>query len=163
VTVNPVEPTIPPELAVMLALPAETPVAAPDELIVATLVLEEDQATEEVKFSEVPSVNTPVAVNCWPVPVTMELPAGDTWMELSMPSTVSGELPLTVPEVAVMLVDPCPEAVARPEELTAATVELLELQVTLFVMFCVLPSLNVPVAENCWVCPMLSVGLKGET
>ena len=105
-TVNPVEPVIPPEPAVMVTLPAETAVASPEALIVVTLVLEDIHVTEDVKFSDVPSLKTPVAVNCWPVPLTIELFVGVTWIEVSVPSTVSGELPLTDPEVAVMVVVP---------------------------------------------------------
>jgi len=48
----------------MVTLPAETAVARPEALIVATLVLDDVHVTEDVKFSDVPSLKTPVAVNC---------------------------------------------------------------------------------------------------
>jgi len=52
------------EVAVIVAVPTLLVVASPVELTVATAVLEELQATELVRFSEIPSVNDPVAVNC---------------------------------------------------------------------------------------------------
>ena len=68
---------------------------------------------------------------------------------------------MTVPDVAPMVVVPAPELVAKPEPLTTATPLLEELQVAVAVMSCVLPSLNVPVAANCWVVPSAIDGLAG--
>ena len=67
-TENPVELATAPEVAVMFTLPAPSAFAVPAALIVATLVLEELHATELEIFSLDPSVNVPVAVNCWVVP-----------------------------------------------------------------------------------------------
>jgi hypothetical protein len=50
--------------------------------------------------------------------------------------------------VALMFADPIPTAVARPLEAIVATAAFEELQVTAAVRFCMLPSLNVPVAVN---------------
>jgi hypothetical protein len=50
VTVRPVEPLIPPEVASIVVLPAATPVAKPPLAIVATVVLVEPQVTELVRF-----------------------------------------------------------------------------------------------------------------
>lgn len=49
-TVRVVEPETEPEVAVMVALPAETPVASPALLMLATLALFEVQLTEFVRF-----------------------------------------------------------------------------------------------------------------
>ena len=48
-----------------------------------------------------------------------------------------------------MVVEPVPVAVARPAALIAATLTAKELHVAVLVRFCVVPSLNVPVAVNC--------------
>ena len=49
---------------------------------------------------------------------------------------------------ALMLLEPAAIPVAKPAELMVATPELEELQVAEVVRFCVLPSLNVPLAVN---------------
>ena len=50
--------------------------------------------------------------------------------------------------VALILADPTALPVARPPVLMLATAVFDELQVTELVRFCVLPSVNVPVAVN---------------
>jgi hypothetical protein len=50
--------------------------------------------------------------------------------------------------VAVMLLDPVPAPVASPLVLIVTTAVFDELQVAEFVRFCVVPSVNVPVAVN---------------
>ena len=47
--------------------------------------------------------------------------------------------------------------------LIVATVSVSELQWTVLVMFCMLPSVKVPVAVNCWVAPEGMVGIAGVT
>ncbi len=68
-------------------------------------------------------------------------------------ATVRVVEPLTEPDVAVIVVVPCATLVARPAPVPCATMvataTLDELQVTEAVKFCVLPSVNVPVAVNC--------------
>ncbi len=64
-------------------------------------------------------------------------------------ATVRVVEPLTEPDVAVIVVLPCATLVASPELLMVATAAVDELHVTVFVRFCVLPSVNVPVAVNC--------------
>ena len=79
------------------------------------------------------------------VPRAIEGFTGETVIELkaALP-TVSVVEALTDPDVAVMLVCPVPALVASPlvpaELLMVATGALLELQTTVVVMFCVLPS-----------------------
>ena len=53
----------PKRLAVMLAVPAATPVAAPPETMVATAEFEEVQVTADVSSCVVPLAKSPVAVN----------------------------------------------------------------------------------------------------
>ena len=84
-------------------------------------------------------------MNCCVVPRAIEGFAGDTAIDDSAAlPTVSVVEPLTDPSVAVIVVCPVPAQVARPlvpaELLMVATGALLELQFTVVVMFCVLPS-----------------------
>ncbi len=69
--------------------------------------------------------------------------------------TVNVALPETPPDVAVIVVVPPATALATPFVpdvlLMVATAVDDELQLTELVRFCVLPSLNVPVASNCAV------------
>jgi hypothetical protein len=51
--------------------------------------------------------------------------------------------------------------VANPAALIVAVAALEELQATEFVMFCVLPLVKVPVAENCCVRPAATEGFAG--
>jgi hypothetical protein len=59
--------------------------------------------------------------------------------------------PMTLPEVARMVVCPAPWVVANPEALIVATAVLVDVQVAVAVRFCVVPSLKFPVAVNCCV------------
>jgi hypothetical protein len=53
--------------------------------------------------------------------------------------------------------------VAKPSVVMVATVCVPELHSTVPVMFCVLPSVKVPVAVNCWLAPSGIVGIAGVT
>jgi hypothetical protein len=91
-------PATPPKLAVMVLEPTPIPVARPLDEIEAVPVLEEVQATIEVKSWVVLSVNVPVAVNCWVVPFGMLGVAGVTWMLVSVAAvTVNFAVPETAP------------------------------------------------------------------
>ena len=101
-----------------------------------------------------PSVNDPVAWNCWVVPSAIEGVAGVTAMDTSAAAvTVRVVLLVMALEAAMIFVDPVPIVVASPCDpvalLMVATVAVAELQCTVLVMSCVLPSVNVPVAWNC--------------
>ena len=64
--------------------------------------------------------------------------------------------PLYPGALAAIVVVPALKPVTTPEELTDATPEMAELQVTVLVIFCVVgcaPLPNVPVAVNCKVAP----------
>lgn len=67
--------------------------------------------------------------------------------------TVSVVEPTIAPDVAVMVVVPTPTAVASPAALIVAAEEEDEAQIAVLVKSCVLPSVYVPVAVNCWVEP----------
>lgn len=168
VTVSAVEPVTVPEVALMFALPVPVPVARPPVFIVATAGVSEPQVAEPVTFCVLPSVKVPVAVNCCVVPRAMEEPDGLTAIETKAAGTmVMVVLPLTEPEVALMEADPVATLVASPCEpvlLLMVTTEICdELQLTVAVRFCVLPSVNVPVAVNCCVVPRGVLGSAGVT
>ena len=123
---------------------------------VATLVADEVQTERFETSCVVPSEKFPVAVNCCWVPTSIVGPDGDTVIELSDALlTVKDALPETPPDVAVIVVFPAATALATPFVpavlLMVATAVDEELQLTELVRFCVLPSLNVPVATNCAV------------
>jgi len=114
-------------------------------LIVATAGFEEDQLTDVVKFCVLPSVNVPVAVNCWLVPRAIAELVGVTAIVTSTAGpTVSVVEPLIVPKVAVMVDEPMATLCASPWLgtllLMVALVVEEELHVTWVVMFAVLPS-----------------------
>jgi len=72
-----------------------------------------------------------------PVPDVVMVRVADPWVELP---TVRPVVPVTKPEVAVIVLLPADTPVAKPELLTVAMAVLEELQLTAFVTFCVLPS-----------------------
>ena len=91
------------------------PFARPPAAIVATLVLEEDQVTELVRFCVLPSVSVPVAVNCWVSPAVKEGFAGVTATDFSVgtntvivaaadlvPSATEVEVRVTVAELGTL-------------------------------------------------------------
>jgi hypothetical protein len=164
VTVNSLEPLTEPEAAEMFAVPCATLVAKPAELIVAVAGVPDDQVAVLVRFCVLPSVYVPVAVNCSVVPGAIDGVAGVTAIDTSVATVVvSVADPLTEPDVAVMVAVPCATLVARPVGVMVATAGVLELHCREPLMFCVLPSLNVPVAVNCCVIPSGRVGIAGVT
>ena len=143
-------------VAVTLLEPIWAPVATPPALMLTTVCVDEDQVALLVRFCVLPSLNVPVAVNCTLVPFAIEV-LGEVIVidcrvaAVTLSATVFEVIPLWV---AVMLLEPTAAPVARPAAVML-TVEMLELaQVAVFVRFCVLPSLNVPVAVNCVLVPL---------
>ena len=103
-------------------------------------------------------------MNCWVNPAAMVGFAGVTAMDTNVAVvTVKVVDPVTLPLVALMVVLPTFKADARPVVLIVAVAMLEDAHVTLLVRFCVLLSLYVPVAVNCWVSPAAMVGLAGVT
>jgi hypothetical protein len=170
VTVSCVLPLMVPEVAVMLALPVPTLVANPCVgtvlLIVPVVVVSDDHVTIPLRFCVLPSVNVPVAVNCWLVPNAIEGSAGVTAIETNAAAvTVSCVVPLMDPLVAVMLAVPVPSLLTNPGVvvLITPTAGVSELHCTVLVRFCVVPSVKLPVAVNCCVVPIGMVGIAGVT
>ena len=64
VTVRTVDPAMLPSVALMLDVPAATPVARPPAVIVATAVVADAHVTWLVRFCVELSEKVPVAVNC---------------------------------------------------------------------------------------------------
>jgi hypothetical protein len=163
VTVSVADPLTDPELAEMVTVPAATAVAKPESETVAIPFAAKSQVTEFVTSRELPSLKTPLAVNCWVVPAAMDADPGRTLIETRVAGiTFSVVEPETPPELAVMIVLPAPAPEASPEALMVATEATDELQFTLL-STCELPSLKVPVAVNCCPAPCTIVGADGVT
>lgn len=77
--------------------------------------------------------------------------------------TVTWVFPLIAPEVAVIVATPDLRAVAAPLTVIEAMLLGEELQATVLVMSCVVPSANVPVAVSCWISPIGTVLFAGVT
>src|SRR5271163_1264337 len=164
VTVSTVEPEIDDDVAVMVEVPTAAPVASPDALIVAVVVVPDDHVTVPVKFCVEPSLNVPVAVNCCVAPLAIEGFAGVTAIDCNVAAvTVSTVEPEIDDDVAVMVEVPTPAPEASPAALIVAVAVVPDDQVTVEVRFWVEPSLNVPVAVNCWVAPLVIEGFAGVT
>ena len=94
-----------PNVAVIVAVPGPTPLAAPLEVMVATAEDEVLQLTYVVKLRWLPSLNVPVAVNCWTMPEAMLEVAGLRAIDKRVAeSTVSWVKPLTEPDAATIVV-----------------------------------------------------------
>src|SRR5947209_6081776 len=77
--------------------------------------------------------------------------------------TVSVVVPVAVPEVAVMVVEPAVKVFTKPE-LSIFAIWVFELaQVRLGKLLVVLPSSLLPTAVNCCVLPFTTAGLCGST
>ena len=150
VTVRIVEPVMEPDVAVIVVLPCATDVASPALLIVAMLVADEAQVTVPVRFCVLPLEYVPVAVNCCIRPSVIEGLVGVTAIDTRVAGlTVRTVEPAIDPEVAEIVVLPVATEVASPVPLIVAAPEADEAHVTVLVRFCMVPSLNVPVAVNC--------------
>jgi hypothetical protein len=164
VTVRVVVPLMAPEAALIVLVPAATPVANPPALIVATLVVCEVHVAVLVKFCVELSEKVPVAVNCFVALFAIEGFAGVTAIDTSVgATTVSSVVPSTAPEAASILLVPVAKPVANPPAVIVTTPVDCELQVTELVKFCVELSENVPVAVNCSVLPFAIEGFAGVT
>lgn len=142
-------------------------VASPLTVMDATFVFEELQVTVFEISCVVASENVPVAVNCCKVPKGMDGFAGVTAIESKTALVmVKVALPETPPETAVTVqvagvtpkASPC-----APCRLIFAREGSLAAHCTMAVTFCVLESLNVPMATNCTAVPDAMDALAGET
>jgi hypothetical protein len=152
-------------VAVMLVEPMPVTVASPVAAIVAAAVFDEVHVTCVVKFCVVLSLKVPTALYCCVCPFATVADVGVIAIDCSVAAvTVSvAELLVTAPDVALIVALPTPAPVASPVVLIVATVVADELHVAVFVKFCVVPSLKVPVAVNCCVAPFAIDGAAGVT
>ena len=107
-----------------------------------------------------------MALNCCTVPLAIEELVGITAMDVSSVAvTIKVVDPETLPDAAVIVVDPVATAAADPLEpvalLIVATPVLDELHVAAPVRSCVVLSEKVPVAVNCLDVPLAMLGLVG--
>lgn len=172
VTVIVVWPVIFPNAAIIEVLPPESDVAKP--CVAGALLIdaidgsEELHVTEDVRSWVVASEKMPVALNCWVMPFTTVGSLGVISRETrETPVTVREVVPEILPEAAAIVVVPAERAFADPLSaallLIAAIETSEELQVTDEVMSWVEWSVKVPVALNCTVVPVASVGFLGVT
>jgi len=133
-------------------------------LMVAAAAEDEVQKTVPVTSCVLESLKVPMAVNCLVVPTAMLELDGLTAIETSVAAvTVSDAVPLTDPDVAVIVAVPVPTAARSPVAgLTLATALDDELHVTEG-SSCVLPSSKLPTALNCSAVPAAIEGVAGLT
>ena len=136
-------PLCPPNVAVMVLVPAATAVTRPVELTVATVGADEVQAEVDVMLVMVASPYSAVALNCSEVPTcNYQLVEGEMPIAVSaVVMTVRLLDPVTPLKVALILVVPAPTAVTRPMVgVTVAMAVSAEVQVACWVRYCWLPS-----------------------
>src|SRR5260370_1282824 len=151
-----------PLVAEIVEVPTPTAVASPVLLIVATVPVAEAHTALLSTCVEL-SLNVPVAVNCCVAPLPIDGFAGVTAMDASVAGvTVSSVEPVMLPLVAEIVEVPTPTVVAKPVALIVATVAVAEAH-TALPSTCVELSLNVPVAVNCCVAPLVIDGFAGVT
>jgi hypothetical protein len=151
---------------VMVAVPAATPVTWPVVFTVAVGWLELAQVQLAVTSRVVPSLNVPVAANCWVRPAMIWLLVGVTTSEVRVAEdavTVSAVEPESPSLAAEMAVVPAATPVARPAVVIEAVLVLELVQVAVLVMFAVDPFAYVPVAVYCCVAPTAMLVDAGVT
>jgi hypothetical protein len=135
-----------PDAAVMLVVPAATPVARPlDPLIVAAAGFDDVHTTPVVNGAVVPLLYVPVAVYCCVTPAAMLAVVGVTAIDCSVAAVTVSVTPALVnpPDAAVMLVVPAatPVAVPVPVPVIVAAAVFDDVHTTPVVSVCVVPSL----------------------
>lgn len=132
--------------AEMVLLPMPTPVAVPLELMVATVVSPDDQATAPDMFPLVLSEKAPLAVKVVVPPLATDIVNGEMVMPVSEAAVTvmlaGGEvtMPYELPMDAVMLVVPTAMHVTTPVLLpTLAVPGVADVQVTRVVISAVVP------------------------
>jgi hypothetical protein len=136
---------IPPDVAVILVVPAATPSAVPVAVpvIVAAAGFDDVHATPVVSVCVVPSLKCPVAVNASVCPAAIELVAPAIVTDCSTAAVTVSVTPALVipPDVAVILVVPAATPVATPLALIVAVAVLDDVHVTPVVSAAVVPLL----------------------
>ncbi len=147
VTVLPLVEVVSAVIVVLLG-PVPTPVASPEELIVATSTSLECQVTMSVMSRVIGLLlNVPMAINCavspvrfrsWALGIIVRAVSAPPWLAGTPPVEVKSALAVTGPKdefiVAVTETVPAAIAVAKPVALTVAMAGLADAQVTLVVM-----------------------------
>jgi hypothetical protein len=165
-TVSMVVPLTVPMTAVIVTDPSATPVTTPVEgPTLASVGSLDDHVATVVTFTELLSEYVPIAVSWTVLVMPTDGALAVTIIDSNAAAPIfSVALPETLPDVAVMTVDPTATDVASPEAaFTVAVAGVPELQLTLLVKSVVLLSLNVPVALNCCVRPSGMPGAPGVT
>jgi hypothetical protein len=131
VTVAVVLPFTPFIVAAIVVVPPPCAVARPPDEIVATGVFDELHVTLDVTFAVVLLLYVPVAVNCCVDPLAKLGSEGVTVIAVKVggAATVNVPLPACPLSVAEIVAFPGESAVASPDELTLATVPLLDAHV----------------------------------
>jgi hypothetical protein len=162
-TIKFVEPLTAPTVAEMVVVPVARLPTEPRLFMVAVAGLEEPQRTDSVRSCVLLSLKVPVAVNGFVVPTAMLEFAGVTAIDSNVALlTLSEAVPVTEPEIALIVANPVPTDVARPEALTVAVTGTDDVHVT-DGKSCVLPSSKVPSALNCRVVPTAIETAFGST
>ena len=126
-------PLCPLNVAEIVALPDELPVARPADLIDDTVALVEAHVADAVTSPVEPLLYVAVAVNCCVAPEVMLAVAGETEIAVTVGVavvTVSVAVAVNPFAVALMVAVPAPTPVARPAELTVATAVFEDVHVT---------------------------------
>ena len=125
----------------MVAVPSVTAVTKPADETVATEVSDVSHVTVGFEIT-VPPASLPVATRVAVSPIDVKLRlVGDKLSDIATWLTVAVAMPLTDPDVAVMVAVPLPTAVTRPAEETVAIDASDAAQVT------VAPEITVPPAS----------------
>ena len=156
-----------PEVAVIIVVPAEMPVASPFvgdvSLIVATAGFDEFQVTVPVIVCTLLSLNVPVAINCCLVDDAIVGLVGAIVIETSFGAMVKLTEPLTALMLALTETLPLACAVSVPFAATVASPAGDVAQVTDTVRSLVLLSLYLPVAVSCSLSPTVRLILGAAT
>ena len=149
VTVKVAEPDLPPNAAVIVAVPIDSPVATPGDTTVPTAMASELHVTVLLMSRLVPSEYVPVATKVCVKPIGTVAVAGVTAIELNVAAvTVKVAEPDLPSNVAVMTDVPTATPIARPD-VTVATLVVPEVQLENAVTSWDVPSVYVAVAMNC--------------
>jgi hypothetical protein len=161
-------PFTPPKVAVMVEVPTFLALARPLPVIDTMFVAEDCHLATPVTSCLLLSLNVACAVNCWETASGKVGLLGETAIEVAVAElTVSMVEPVIPFKLALIVVLPPETALAKP--LIGALLPMVatpvseDPQVTLPVRFCVLLSVNVPVAISCSVVWGAMVEFAGVT
>ena len=156
-------PLIDPKAALMVVLPLATLLTRPLPLMLAADTFDDVQITDTEMSCMLLSLKVPVATNCRVVPTLIVKFAGVTAIDIKAALvTVKDAVPLTVPEVAVIVTVPVPTPVASPL-LSTIAIEVEDDIHDTKGNSCVLPSSKLPTALNCCDVPRAIDGVAGAT